>query len=238
MKKNLWICSLVLLVLSSCTFKNVKGDGNIVTKTYTESGFKDIDVSSSVEVYLTQGTAYSLKITGEKNILELMNVKTKGDKLEIGFKNNTSFSATKPVKIYITAPGFRNLDGSGACSFYSQQKITSTGEVMIDLSGSCTAQLDIDAKKIVIDASGATEITLKGTATDLAVDASGSTSIHCFDFITQNTTLDISGAGEAEVFASKSLGIDISGASSVQYKGSPASLKQEISGAGSVNKAD
>jgi len=238
MKKCLLALAAIVFVLSSCSFQNIKGDDNVISKSYTENGFKDIDVSSALEVHMTQGTAYSLKIEGEKNIVDLLNVKTKGDKLEIDIQDKISFSPTRPIKVFITSPAYRDISGSGACSFYTVQKLISTGDIKVDLSGSCTAKLELDAKKIVVDASGATDIELLGTATELDIDASGSTAIRAFGLITQITTLDMSGAGDAEVFASKSLSVDLSGAATVKYKGNPSSLKQEISEAGNVSKVD
>ena len=45
----------------------------------------------------------------------------------------------------------------------------------------------------------------------------------------------MSGAGDAEVFASVKLDVEVSGASDVKYKGN-AAVSQDVSGAGSVKK--
>ena len=53
----------------------------------------------------------------------------------------------------------------------------------------------------------------------------------------ENVKVEISGAGDADVYASVKLYVRASGAGSVIYKGNPG-INQSISGAGSVKKVD
>lgn len=237
MKKLLLIPSFVLLAFASCDYNRVKGNGHVISKSFDKTNFKNIDVSSSIDVVLKQGTDYSVRIDGEENILQLIEVRKEGDKLIVGFKNNISISPTKDIKVYITAPEFHKLEGSGACTISNSGVITGN-EVTLDLSGACNTHLNVDVNKLGIEASGASEIEVKGKAVYFSVDGSGSTSVSAFQLITENASIELSGAGDAEVFASKSLKADLSGAGSVTYKGNPPSVSKEISGAGSVSKAD
>jgi Putative auto-transporter adhesin, head GIN domain len=54
----------------------------------------------------------------------------------------------------------------------------------------------------------------------------------------ENTKVDISGAGSAQVFASVKLDAEVSGAGSVTYKGNAVNVSQHVSGVGSVNKVN
>ena len=51
----------------------------------------------------------------------------------------------------------------------------------------------------------------------------------------ENVRITVSGAGDAEVYASKSLHAVISGAGDVVYDGNPADVQREISGWGEVS---
>lgn len=237
MKKILLIPSFALLAFASCNFNQVRGNGHVVSKSFNKTGFKDIDVSSSIDVVLKQGPDYSVRIDAEENMLPLIDVRKEGDKLIVGFRDNISVNPTRDVKVYITAPEFRNLEGSGACT-YSNNDVIKGNELQLDLSGACNTHLNVDVNKLGIEASGASEIDVKGKAVYFSVDGSGSTSVSAFQLMSENATIDLSGAGDAEVFASKSLKADLSGAGSVSYKGNPATVNKEISGAGSVHKAD
>ena len=71
----------------------------------------------------------------------------------------------------------------------------------------------------------------------MKVDGSGSSHFRCFDLMAEIVSVDISGAGDAEVFASVKLDVDVSGAGSVKYKGN-ATVSQKVSGSGSVSKVE
>ncbi len=234
MKKLLLFAFCLFIGLSSCSLSGIVGSGNVVSKTYAETGFKDIEVSSVMKVYLTQGNEYSIKIDAEDNILEQMTVEKKGGKLSIGFKDklNLNLNPTKDIAIYITAPEFHDLEASGASSFSSKGLLT-CNEIILDLSGASNAQLQLAVNNTKIDASGGSKIMLSGVSEQLDIEGSGSTEIEAIDLKAQSVNIDISGAGNATVSAEKQLKVSISGAANIKYKGTP-SISKEISGAGSV----
>jgi hypothetical protein len=79
---------------------------------------------------------------------------------------------------------------------------------------------------------------LSGSAKDVGVDISGAVDLFAYDLLAENYKLGISGAGKAEINVSKNLKLDISGAATVHYKGTPTNISQDISGAGSVKKVE
>ena len=213
-----------------------RGSGHVVSKTYNETGFKNIDISSVMKVYLKQGDQYEVKIDAEDNLQDFIEVKQEGDKLSFGIKNGKSISPTKDIIIYITAPDFHKLEASGAGGYVSQSPIK-TNELLLDLSGATKVKLDLNVNTTKVDASGASEIILSGNTNTLEVDGSGSTDVKAFDLKSQSVDIDISGAGDANVQAEKTLKVEISGAGNVSYKGNPA-ITQEIHGAGKIKSAN
>jgi hypothetical protein len=77
---------------------------------------------------------------------------------------------------------------------------------------------------------------LKGQTRDVDLDLTGAGHAHCYDLLAENTKVDISGAGSADVYASVKLDAQVSGAGSVNYKGNAANVNQHVSGAGSITK--
>lgn len=240
MIKKILLCAAapaLLFLAGSCKLNTVKGNGRLTEKSFIQKGFKDVEVSSSLQVYLKQGPGYDVRIEAEENIMPLLKVYMEKDKLVIGLKENTSVDITRDIKVYVTAPEFRNLGASGASSIHSDG--TLNGNVItLDLSGASNSDLDVAVNKLAIESSGASAINLTGKTVYFSVDASGNTSIRAYPLVADNVSIDISGAGDAEVFANSRLKVDISGAGSVRYKGNPARLEKEISGAGSVNRSE
>ena len=97
--------------------------------------------------------------------------------------------------------------------------------------------MELNAPGIKADLTGASHINLKGETKNFSVEGSGATIIRCFELMTENTEVDLTGAGNAEVFASVKLDVHVSGAADVKYKGN-AVLNKDVNGAGSVRKVD
>jgi hypothetical protein len=217
--------------------KRVLGDGNIKTETRSVGDFDGVDVSGSIDLYVKQDASRSLRIEADANLLSYLEIYNNGSTLVVRPKNGYNLKPTQDIKVYVSSPVFKSLEASGACDIFSENQITSPETMNIDLSGSCDAKLDVKAPNVSSEISGACKIELKGETKGFSVDGSGSSDVRCFDLLAENVVLSLSGAGDAEVYASSKLEVDVSGAAGVKYKGN-ASVDQKISGAGSVNKVN
>ncbi len=137
--------------------------------------------------------------------------------------------------IYIHNPTFGEFDVSGASSIKSENQIGNGQPLKFDLSGASELNMDVKAEKISVDATGASQIRLKGQTRDLDIEGMGATKIWCYDLLAENTSVGITGAGHAEVFASVTLKASVSGAGDIRYRGN-AVVSQSMSGAGSIKK--
>jgi hypothetical protein len=98
--------------------------------------------------------------------------------------------------------------------------------------------MEADAPDLKASISGSGKVDLAGRTQNFDLDLSGAGKATCYDLMSGNTKVEISGAGSAEVFASVKLEARVSGAGSVKYKGNATNVQQQISGAGSVKKVD
>ncbi|MCC7401284.1 MAG: DUF2807 domain-containing protein [Chitinophagaceae bacterium] len=231
---------LALVVFSSCwnVFgKRVHGNGAITTQARDLSGYNSIDVSGDIDVYVKQDSVSSVKIETDENLLGYIIITTEGNVLKIYPRNNYNLRPSGSIKVYVSGPEFKRFEASGACDYYSENKISNSESIDLDLSGSCDAKMELKAPSVSAEISGSGSVTLKGEAKELKVDGSGSSDFKCFDLMAENVNVDISGSGDAEVFASVKLNVDVSGAGTVKYKGN-AAVNQRISGSGSVKKVD
>lgn len=239
--KNFVVLSLVFSILcSSCHFvngKKVRGNGSIKSENRTTSSFNNVAVSGNINIYVRQDSSTSVRVEADENLMEYIEVHSEGGRLTIGPKRGYNLKGSKDIKVYISAPSFNAFDASGACNIYTENEISSSGPIDISLSGASDVQMSLSAPKIMTRLSGAGSIQLKGETKDLSVDGSGSVNVKCMDMMAENVDVDISGAGNAAVFASVKLDVSVSGAGDVIYKGN-ASVNQHISGAGSVKKVD
>ena len=241
MKKVFLVSFLVLLIFSSCRFmgwKGINGSGNIVTQSRTTEKFNSVDVSGAINVYVKQDSAQqTIKVETDDNLQKYIDIHEDNGVLYISQRDNYSLDPSKKIKVYVSATYFKRFNISGASNIYSENKLVSSETLDIDMSGASEIKLDVKAPRINADITGASSVMISGETKDFNVEGSGASDIKSFDLMTENTTLDISGACSAEVFASVKLDVQASGASGIKYKGN-AAVNQDVSGASSVKKVD
>jgi hypothetical protein len=239
--KSTWLLLALPLLLASCQGifgKRVHGDGNIKTEDRPVSDFKNVDVSGAAKVLVSQGDHPSVKIEGDENLLQYMEVTQVGNKIEVREKPGFNIVPTTDLKVYVTAPVFNDIDASGACDIIGQTKISNPEDLAMHVSGAGDIRMEVEAPSLKAEVSGSGSIYLKGQTKDVFLDLTGAGHAHCFDLLSETTKVVISGAGSAEVYASVKLDAEVSGAGNVKYKGNATDVKQDVSGAGSVQKAD
>jgi hypothetical protein len=239
--RSAWLLLALPLLLASCQGifgKRVHGDGNIKTEDRPVSDFKNVDVSGAAKVLVSQGDHPSVKIEGDENLLPYMEVNQIGNKIEVREKPGFNLAPTTDIKVYVTAPVFNDIDASGACDIIGQTKISNPEDLAMHVSGAGDIRMEVDAPRLKAEVSGSGSIYLKGQTKDVYLDLTGAGHAHCFDLLSESTKVEISGAGSAEVYASVKLEAEVSGAGTVKYKGNATDVKQDVSGAGSVQKVD
>ena len=236
------LASLLFLfaLLGSChnfMGKRVHGNGNIRTEDRSVSSFKNVKVSGATNVYVSQGDQPSVKVEGDENLLQYIEVHQEGNEVIIRDKPGFNLEPTKDMKIYVTAPVYNRIDASGACGIFGQTKISNSEDLEMHVSGAGDINMEVDAPRLAAKVSGSGTINLKGQTKDVELTLTGAGDAHCYDLLAENTKVDITGAGSAQVFASVRLDARVSGAGSVDYKGNATEVNQHVSGAGSVNRA-
>lgn len=230
---------IAFLGLVSCRFlgKRVRGNGVIKTEERPVSSFKNVEAAGNIQLLVIQGDLKPVRLEGDENILPYIEVIQEGDHITIKTKDGVHLIPSGDLKVYVTSPTYKSIEVSGSSDIIGQTKITSPDDLSLEASGAGDIKMEVDAPKITAGISGSGSVNLKGQAKDFDVNLTGAGHAYCYDLMTENTTVDISGAGSAQLYASVKLTADISGAGNITYKGN-ASVSQQISGAGSVSKAD
>lgn len=109
-----------------------------------------------------------------------------------------------------------NLSGA------SKGDLESNGiELNLDLSGSSKLELAGFYDKAGMEASAATTIRMKGHLGALELTGSGAAKIDLMDCPIQDASLELSGAASTKIAVNGTLGVELSGGSSCQYKAGP-----------------
>ena len=235
--KVLFIVLTTLTLVTSCRFlggERVRGNGNVVNVQRNVGSFNSIEAGGAVTVRIKQDDAHLVRVETDENLLDYLDIFTDGNTLMIRTKKGFNLDPSKEIIVYAAAPQFRNLDISGASQLVSDNTISGS-ELELGASGASTIDMDVKVSRLQAGLSGASTLELKGSAERFTTEGSGASNIKCLDLSTEETTLDLSGASNAEISANKQLNVDASGASDVRYRGN-ANINQKSSGASSVQK--
>lgn len=240
MKRLIITGSLAALLFTSCNIghEQIRGNGNIRSEERTVSSFDEVEVQGALNVYISQGDRKPVKIEGDENLIPYIEIVEQGDRITLRTRDNVNVNPTEEMKVYVTAPQYRSFDVSGASKLTGQTPIDNNRNLSVNVSGASEVTIDVDAPEITSDISGASTLNLKGETKEFRLETSGASKARCFNLLSENTFADVSGAGDVELYASVKLEAQVSGAGHVKHKGNAKSIKQEVSGAGSVNKVD
>jgi hypothetical protein len=147
--------------------------------------------------------------------------------------------------------GKTKLDISGDANITGN--LTST-DTQIKLSGACDLNMILNTGKTMMSASGSSDIRgslqaldsqitliddstceLSGSAGNTVIQASGASEMDAPHLVLQSADVNLDGASDATIHTDGMLNIDISGASTLNYSGSPTMGKITVSGASDIN---
>jgi len=221
---------------ASCHMIGPKGNGNVVKQDRKVSSFNGIEVSGAFQVYIKQGDNEAVTVEAEENLMTYIRTEVVNGTLIIETKDRPFHNTTK-MTVYVTIKGLKSIDLSGAVDLETQNKLN-LSDLKIDVSGASDAKLEITVQKLDLDGSGASKLLFRGSAVDVKMDLSGASEIYAYDMPAASYSVELSGAGKAEINVSKKLSAEISGAGTIRYKGTPTVIDQDVSGAGSIKKVE
>jgi len=195
--------------------QGVQGSGKMATEHRKVSGFTKIDTEGAYDIVVKIGPAAGMDITGDDNLVKLVETKMKGDTLVVSTKKD--IHSKKGLKITITTPSLTSFSLEGA------------GDV--DISG-------VKDSNFSVALSGAGDLKAVGQTKNLHASLSGAGDMKLFDLQAESVDATLSGTGDLKVYASKKLKANMSGVGDISYKGHPGDVQKSSSGVGDINSAD
>ncbi len=240
MKSILMILSIMLISATSCRwigYKQIKGNGNIVSQDRSVNFAEKIKLAGSFDVEITQGPVTSVKVEADENILPFIFTKEEGGFLVIKTKERVNISTDHTIKVYITTNKIEQLQLAGSGNIIGKNKFTGSNKLTLKIAGSGDMTMDINTPEIIAEIAGSGNITLTGETKDETIKIAGVGDLNAEGLKAENVKVKIAGSGNVKVFADLMLDINIAGVGSVFYKGG-ATVKQKIAGSGEVKKIE
>jgi hypothetical protein len=138
------------------------------------SGFNAITLSASYDVYITQGTAESVKVDASDEDQEHIITEVNGGVLNIHEKHNGGLHwnwGSKKQVVYVVAHDINSINISGSGDVFFKNGIN-TNSMKIKVSGSGDIIGRLNAKTLEASISGSGDVRLSGRADDSNVRVS------------------------------------------------------------------
>ncbi len=232
------IMMMVLLVLvTSCRWRTVKGNGNIQSTTRKEGNFKSISAAGSFDVFFSQGTENEIKIEADENLMKYIVTEVENGVLKIKTRNGINIRPTQDVRVYITSPQYEDITLAGSGNVEAQTKITSGNRIKFSIAGSGDIKVpDIDAPKVEVHIAGSGKVQGAGLTKDVEVHVAGNGDVELKDLKAENGEIHIAGSGSVWVYTSMKLEVHVAGSGDIHYYGNPTDIKQKLAGSGNLIK--
>lgn len=232
--KQISIIILSLLAVSFTACEKVRGEGPVVTQNRNVSDFSGIDLRCEADLIYHTGTGYEVELSGQQNILDVVETYTSEGKLVIRYRGDVRVRSHERLHITITAPSVNRLKVRGSGEILTSGPL-SPSRLDIDVDGSGSVQVsELTANHLDAEVLGSGHIrVVGGTATEVETLISGSGDIDLEGVRATRATTVTSGSGDTRVNVSGSLQSTISGSGDVFYRGSP-EVETRISGSGRV----
>jgi hypothetical protein len=207
---------ITLTVLSGCIVsggRTVTGRGSMTTYEIDVTGFTGVDIGGAYSLTFRQSPTFSVTLEIQENLFRHVNTSVRGGMLFIDSNRTFNTTAGNTPRLVITAPDLNELNVSGAVN----------------------ANIHTDANRLAIDVSGAANLNLSGSAHRLDITATGAANVNAFDMHAVNASINLAGAGNADMYASETLDVTVSGVGRVRYDGD-ARVTRNVMGLGSVTR--
>ncbi len=241
--KNLALPILIILLAlgTACSFAftgtgaNVTGSGRLMDKQYDLTGFTRVEIGHGARLTVSQGAAFATTVTADDNLSQYLIVEKRGDTLYIGLQPGSYRNFT--LRANVTMPAMRGLILSGG-SHTDIAGFRSTEYLDLNISGGSQLDGELQAGVAAITASGGSRVTLKGASTGLSLNSSAGSPIELGEFVTTgNAGVTLSGGTRATINLSGRLDANLSGGSTLRYRGSPTLGTVNSSGGSQISAA-
>ena len=214
----------------------ITGSGVVKTEARPATAFHAIALDVHARLELRQGDGESLSITGDDNIVPLIETVVESGTLKIRWAGNANYSTNyKALDIVVSARNIDSLTVGGSGQIHAAQ--LKTDKLHATVGGSGKIVLDtLDAASVSGTIGGSGDIIAAGRTKALDVTVAGSGKLSAGKLECREARITMQGSGQAIVWATESLNATVAGSGTVRYYGKP-QLRQTIAGSGSVRSA-
>jgi len=224
------------LLAAGCGQDVVRGSGQVVERDLDVGGFDRIEVASALDVTVVAADEAGATVRGDDNVVDRVEADVRRDTLRLSLEDEVSLTGAE-LAIEVRVPELVGLRVSGASSVTLEPAVPAE-ELSVELSGAASLDGQVSVDALTATLAGASDLTLEGGADRATVEADGASELDLADLTVGELEVSLSGASSGEVTVTDTLAVELAGASSLVYAGSPEVTDQDVTQASSLAPAD
>ena len=240
MKKLIFLSLAIILALPSCIIdgwnQGISGNGKVVEDVRDLDGFTGVKVSSGIDVYLSQGNNFEVKVEADENLHEVILTELEGKMLVVKTER-VNIRNAKSKKVHVTLPELTALKISSAGDCVGQTSFICE-DLNLSISSAGDLSLEVEAGRIDLDISSSGDASLSGSADEFNVSLSSAGDLNAFDLLAGKVDVNVSSAGDARVHATEEISMSASSAGNIYYRGDAKVIHSHSSSAGNISHRD
>ncbi len=239
MKKTAVLLVAIMAITStSCVIggwdTGITGNGNVVEEIRDISGFTGVHLSSGIDVLLSEGEEFEVRVEADENLLDVIETELKGDMLVVG-TDRVNIRKAKAKRVHVTLPRLETLKITSAGDCEGQTPFH-CDDLELIISSAGDLLLEVEADRIDLDISSSGDARLSGKAEVFNVSLSSAGDLHAFDLVAGKVDVDVSSAGDARVHATEEISMSATSAGDIHYMGGARVVHSHKSSAGDIIK--
>ena len=153
-----------------------RGSGRMVTEQRDIGSFDRIESNIGADIMVSIGSAQSVSLTYDDNLIGYVTTKVRGRKLVI--ESSRSFSSSRDCQIKIVVPQLEEVSVGGS------------GKIEV---------VGLDADRFAVEIDGSADVVASGEVGELVIEVNGSGNVDTRDLAAGEATVEINGSGNASV---------------------------------------
>lgn len=189
--------------------------------------FTSLKINGDVNIYVNQSNEPGISASAKD--LKSLQYQIVNGMLEIngGPKN----------QIYVHTQGLSRIEVSGNSDVYSSDTLKGSSLSIMN-SGAGDATLLLNYTDVEVTVTGSADVKLSGAASNLNADVSGAGDLRAYKMPVLSANVKLSGSGDAQINASKSIQGNVGGSATLYHQGEPEKMEVEVTGSGQLKKSN
>ena len=209
-------------------------DQNVLVSEFRQLGeFTKIDMDGGAKVNLVQGSEHSITVEGSRRVVDQVLTQVNDGVLVINYRDRKLFEFwAESLTLTITFKDLSDFRLDGGVELMADDLTLEDFNLAIN-GGASVRMNNLLVNTLSMTLTGGGNIEVSGIAENHNVKVSGGTNYQAEDLKSANVSVEVIGAANVVVWATEKLNLNLAGAYSVSYWGSP-QITQSVTGLGEI----